>query len=133
MGREFVTLSLEERTYIPKDWIDSKGEPEANAFKVRFKPLNKRQLAAFIDNSSRLSINSNTIILGNAVNSIDVCKTALTGWENFIVDGEKVNFKKDSALLVEDSLLENIDLDIIEEIATHIVKVSRFPEIEKGK
>ncbi len=133
MAREFVTLSLEERSYTPKDWLDSKGEPEPNAFTVKFKPLNKRQLAVFIDNSSRLNINSNTIILGNAANSIDVCKTALTGWDNFIVDGEKVNFKKDSALLVDDALLENIPLDVQEEIATHIVRVSRFPEIEKGK
>lgn len=134
MAREFNTLTLDEREYVPKDWIDAKtGKPELNAFKIKFKPLNKRQLASFVDNSSRLSISTNTIILGNASNCIDVFKVAVTGWENCINRGEAVVFKKDSALLVDDSLIEIIDLDIIEEVANHIIKISRFPEDARGK
>ena len=31
MAREFVTVSLEERSYVPNDWKDEKGKPEAKA------------------------------------------------------------------------------------------------------
>lgn len=133
MAREFVTISRDVREYVPEDWRDSAGNPELNAFKVKFKPLSKRQLAQLADSSSRLSLNSNTILLGNAVNSIDTLKLALTGWENFIVNGQPVVFTKDSSGLVSDELLEDIWLDVIEEIATHIIKVSKFPEVELKK
>ena len=64
MARELVTVSLEERSYIPNDWKDEKGKPEAKALTIKFKPLSKRQLAHYSDNSSRLNIGSNTISLG---------------------------------------------------------------------
>lgn len=133
MAREFVTISRDIREYVPEDWRDSKGEPELNAFKVKFKPLSKRQLAQLSDSSSRLSLNSNTILLGNAVNSIDTLKLSLVGWDNYIVDGNQVAFAKDASGLVSDELLEAIWLDVIEEIASHIIKVSKFPESEAKK
>lgn len=94
MAREFVTVSLEERSYVPNDWKDEKGKPETKALIFKFKPLSKRQLAQYSDNSSRLSISSNTILLGNATNAIDLFRASITGWDNFIVDGKAKPFKK---------------------------------------
>ena len=133
MAREFVTVSLEERSYVPKDWKDEKGKPEAKALTFKFKPLSKRQLAQYSDNSSRLNIGSNTISLGNATNAIDLFKIAITGWDNFIVDGKAKPFKKEGNGLLDEETIEILPLDIIEEVANHILKVSKFPEEEKGK
>ena len=133
MAREFVTVSLEEKSYIPNDWKDEKGKPEAKPLTFKFKPLSKRQLAQYADNSSRLSISSNTILLGNATNAIDLFRTAIVGWENFIVDSKARPFKKEANGLLEEEIIEILPLDIIEEVANHILKVSKFPEEEKGK
>jgi hypothetical protein len=133
MARELVTLSRDIKTYTPKDWLDEKGAPEVGALVFKYKPLSKRQLATFADNSSRLSIQSNTILLGNAVNSIDVFKMAVTGWDNLLVDGANKAFEKDANGLVAESAIEDIPLDIIEEVATHIVHTSKFPEVEVKK
>ena len=133
MAREFVTVSLEERSYVPNDWKDEKGKPEAKALTFKFKPLSKRQLAQYSDNSSRLNIGSNTISLGNATNAIDLFKIAIVGWDNFIVDGKAKPFKKEGNGLLDEEAIEVLPLDIIEEVANHILKVSKFPEEEKGK
>ena len=133
MAREFVTVSLEERIYVPNDWKDEKGKPEAKALTFKFKPLSKRQLAHYSDNSSRLSIGSNTISLGNAVGNLDLFKSAVTGWDNLIHEGKEVKFKTDPSGLLADDLLEDIWEDVIQEVANHILKVSKFPEEEKGK
>ena len=133
MARELVTLSRDVKVYTPKDWLDDKGAPETGALVFKFKPLSKRQLAVFSDNSSRLSLQSNTILLGNAANYIDVCKMAITGWDNLIISGTNKPFEKDSNGLVSDDIIEDIPLDIIEEVAAHIIKVSKFPETELKK
>lgn len=134
MARELTTISKDIKKYTPKDWLDESGNPEDNALVFKFQPLSKRQLAQFSDNSTRLSMQSNTILLGNAENLISAFKSSITGWENLIVDGKPREFKKDSASgLVEDDIIEIIPLDIIEEVASHIVKVSKFPEDELKK
>ena len=133
MARVFTTNSRDEKVYVPRDFIDEKGKPEKDALSIRFIPLSKRQLALFQDASSRMSIASSTIILGNASVNIDVFKEAVIGWDNFIVDGAKVEFKKDASGKVHEEVLEQFPLDIIEEVANHIAKVSKFPEEEKGK
>lgn len=134
MAREFVTVSLEERSYVPNDWKDEKGKPEAKALTFKFKPLSKRQLAQYSDNSSRLNIGSNTISLGNAVGNLDLFKSAITGWDNLIDnEGKDIKFKRDASGLVAEELIESIWEDVIQEVANHILKVSKFPEEEKGK
>lgn len=134
MAREFTTISKDIKKYTPKDWLDSEGKPEDNALVFKFQPLSKRQLAQFSDNSTRLSMQSNTILLGNAENLISAFKSSITGWDNLLVDGKPREFKKDQSTgLVEDDIIEILPLDIIEEVASHIVKVSKFPEEELKK
>ena len=134
MARAVVTVSREERKYIPKDWLDEKGNPEPKALVFKFKPLSKRQLAHYSDNSSRLSVSSNTILLGNAVGNLDLFKTTVTGWENLLDEnGKEVKFQTDASGLINEDLLESIWEDVIQEVANHILKVSKFPEEEKGK
>lgn len=134
MAREFTTISKDIKKYTPKDWLGEGGKPEDGALVFKFQPLSKRQLAQFSDNSTRLSMQSNTILLGNAENLISAFKSSITGWENLIVDGKQREFKKDSSTgLVEDDIIEILPLDIIEEVAGHIVKVSKFPEEELKK
>ena len=134
MAREFVTVSLEERSYVPNDWKDEKGKPEAKALTFKFKPLSKRQLAQYSDNSSRLNIGSNTISLGNAVGNLELFKASVTGWDNFLdKEGKEIKYKKDASGLVAEELIEYIWEDVIQEVANHILKVSKFPEEEKGK
>ena len=58
---------------------------------------------------------------------------AIVGWDNFIVDKVARIFKKDASGLVEEEVIDILPLDIIEEVATHIVKVSKFSEEEMGK
>ena len=134
MAREFVTVSLEERSYVPNDWKDEKGKPEAKALIFKFRPLSKRQLAHYSDNSSRLNIGSNTISLGNAVGNLELFKASITGWDNFLdKDGKEIKFKRDSSGVVAEELVECVWEDVIQEVANHILKVSKFPEEEKGK
>lgn len=134
MARIITTVSREVRKYTPKDWLLPSGEPEEKALVIHFQPLSKRQLAQFADNSTRLSIQSNTILIGNAENAINVFKTALVGWDNFLADGKPLEFKKDNSTgLLDEDIVEIIPLDIIEEVANHIVKTSRFPEEELKK
>lgn len=134
MARKFVTISKEVRTYVPKDWLEADGTPEANAFTVKFIPLSKRQLAQFSDNSTRLSMQSNTILLGNSENSLTLFKGVVIGWDNLFVNDKAIEFKKDpSTNLISDEAIDGIDLDVIEEIVGHIIKVSKFPEDELKK
>jgi hypothetical protein len=134
MARELVTVSLEERSYIPNDWKDEKGKPEAKALTIKFKPLSKRQLAHYSDNSSRLNIGSNTISLGNAVGNLELFRASVTGWDNLVDnEGKDIKFKRDASGLIAEDLIELIWEDVIQEVATHILKVSKFPEEEKGK
>jgi len=129
----FTTVSRDEKSYVPRDWLDENGKPEKGALTFKYKPLSKKQLAVHQDNSSRMSLTTNTFYLGNATISIDVFRTAVTGWENFIVDGAERPYKKDGLGLVEEEVVEILPLDLIEEVAGHILKVSRFPEEEVKK
>ena len=134
MAREFVTVSLEERSYVPNDWKDEKGKPEAKALTFKFKPLSKRQLVHYLDNSSRLNIGSNIILLGNVVGNLELFKVSVIGWDNFLdKEGKEIKYKKDASGLVAEELIEYIWEDVIQEVANHILKVSKFPEEEKGK
>ena len=94
MGRKFTTVNRSEQEYVPKDWKNGEGKPELNALTFRFKPLNKRQLAEFSDNSSRMQVQSSTVILGTSSIDYDIFKVAITGWDNFIVDGKALPFKR---------------------------------------
>lgn len=127
MGRKFITIDRGERYYIPKDWKDENGKPEQNALKFKFKPLSKRQLAEFSDSSSRMQVHSGTIILGTTSIDIEIFKLAITDWENFIVDDKEYKFKRVNGL-VDDDAINILDLDIISEVANHIIEVSKVPE-----
>ena len=134
MARKFVTIDRSERTYVPKDWIDLKTkEPEEKALTFKFIPLSKRQLAQFADNSTRMSLQNNVILLGNASVNIEIFKTAINGWDNFIVDDKPYKFTKGANGLVSEDVIEILDQDIIDEIALHILKVSKADEEEMGK
>lgn len=127
MGRKFTTIDRNEREYIPKDWKDENDKPEQNALKFKFKPLSKRQLAEFSDNSSRMQVHSGTVILGTTSIDIEVFKVAINGWENFIVDDKEYKFKRVNGLVDEDAI-NILDLDIISEVSNHIIEVSKVPE-----
>ena len=74
-------------------------------------------------------VNAGLFVFG----SIYLFKIAITGWDNFIVDGKAKPFKKEGNGLLDEEAIEVLPLDIIEEVANHILKVSKFPEEEKGK
>lgn len=128
MAREIIAVSRDIREYIPKDWLDEKGEPELKALVFKFKPLSKKQLASVSDNSARFSMNSNTVILGNAENMLNVFRIAVTGWDNLIINGQVISYKKDMANLVDEDIIEDLPLDIIEEVGAHIVSVSKVTD-----
>lgn len=127
MARKFVTLDMSERSYVPKDWAD-----EEVKLTFKFKPLSKRQLAQFRDNSSRMSLNSNTILLGVASINIDIFRSQVCGWENLEIDDKKVTYKAVSGL-VEEAVVNALPLDIIEEVALHIIEVSSVNAEDMGK
>ena len=132
MAREFVTVSRSEREYIPKDWYDEKGKPEKGALTFKFKPLSKRQLAEYTDNSSRVSLSSNVLILGTNSVNIDIFKSTISGWSGLIIDGKEYPFRLEIGAIPEE-VIDAIDMDIINEVANHIVTVSKFPKETLGK
>lgn len=127
MARKFVTLDMSERSYVPKDWAEDEVK-----LTFKFKPLSKRQLAQFRDNSSRMSLNSNTILLGVASINIDIFRSQVCGWENLEIDDKKVQYKAVSGL-VEEAVVNALPLDIIEEVALHIIEVSSVDAEDMGK
>lgn len=133
MAKNYVTVDRSEKRYTVRDSLDANGKPEKEALVFKFIPLSKRQLAVFQDSSTRMSMSSNTILLGNASVNIDIFKEAITGFENLQVNGAMLQFKKDLQGRLHDDVIEDIPLELIEEVSTHIVKVSKFPEEEKGK
>lgn len=127
MARKFVTLDMSERSYVPKDWAE-----EEVKLTFKFKPLSKRQLAQFRDNSSRMSLQNNTILLGVASINIDIFRSQICGWENLEIDDKKVSFKAVSGL-VDEAVVNALPLDIIEEVALHIIEVSSVNAEDMGK
>lgn len=127
MARKFVTLDMSERSYVPKDWAD-----EEVKLTFKFKPLSKRQLAQFRDNSSRMSLQNNTILLGVASINIDIFRSQICGWENLEIDDKKVQYKAVSGL-VDEAVVNALPLDIIEEVALHIIEVSSVNAEDMGK
>ena len=127
MARKFVTLDLSERSYVPKDWAEDDVK-----LTFKFKPLSKRQLAQFKDNSSRMSLNTNTIVLGVASINIDVFRSQVCGWDNLEIDDKKVNYKAVSGL-VDEAVVNALPLDIIEEVASHIIEISTVNIEDMGK
>ena len=133
MARKFVTIDRSERSYVPKDWIDSKtNEPEEKALTFKFIPLSKRQIAQFADSSTRM-LQGGVFLLGTSSVNIEIFKTAISGWDNFIVDGKPYKFKKGNNGLVDEEVINILDLDIIDEVALHILEVSKVPDEEMGK
>lgn len=127
MARKFVTLDMSERSYVPKDWAEDEVK-----LTFKFKPLSKRQLAQFRDNSSRMSLHSNTILLGVASINIDIFRSQVCGWENLEIDDKKVQYKAVSGL-VDEAVVNALPLDIIEEVALHIIEVSSVNAEDMGK
>jgi len=127
MAKKFVTVSRDEREYIPEDW-----KQDDNPLKFKFKPLSTRQLAKFADSASRMNINESTIILGTASTNIDVFRTAVSGWENFIVDDKEYPFKKASNGLIPEEVVDIIGGELVDEVANHILEQSRAGDTEMG-
>jgi hypothetical protein len=64
----------------------------------------------------------------------NIIQASVTGWDNLIDnEGKDIKFKRDASGLIAEDLIELIWEDVIQEVATHILKVSKFPEEEKGK
>ena len=128
MAREFKKIVREELSYVPEMFI---GEKKPLTFKIR--TLNQKELAKFADAGTRLNVNSGMLILGTTEIEYEIARLCINGWDNFIVDGKAKPFKKEGNGLLDEEAIEVLPLDIIEEVANHILKVSKFPEEEKGK
>lgn len=119
-----ATVSREVVDYVLQSERDEKGKAikDATIFKVR--PLSKKQLANFQDASSRMNVYNSTIYLGNSANEYDLFKANVTDIQNLIAyDDSVVPFKKDGTVVAE-SIMEILPLEIISEVAKHILEIS---------
>ena len=128
--KEFKKIIRVETSYVPEMFVGSK-----KPFTVQFIPLSQKQLARFADSSTKLDVQSGKLILGTSEIEYDIARTALTGWDNLIVDGKEVKFKKDYSNKLDEALIDDIDgiFDILVEIGKHISIVSKFPEMAKSE
>ncbi len=127
MARSLITISKDVRTFIPLDWLAD----EKDQLTFEYKPLSKRQLARVADNSSKMDINTNTILIGNSEVSIKLFTESVSGIKNLVVDEKAVKFKKGPNGGVADDIVELLPLDIIEEVAREILSVSKFGDADK--
>lgn len=125
-----ATVSRDAQEYILKEERDEKGKAikDATVFKVR--PLSKKQLANYQDSSSRMNVFNNTILLGNSANELELFRSNVIDIKNLLSEDDVViPFKKDGMLVAEE-LIEMLPLEIISEVARHILEIS-VPSTEK--
>jgi hypothetical protein len=130
MSKEFKKIVKKELSYIPEMFI---GVKKPLTFK--FMPLSQKELARFADAGTRLNVQSSMLILGTTEIEYEIARTAITGWENLIVDNKELAFKRGSDRKLDESLIEDIDgfFDILVEVGKYISVVSKFPEMAKGE
>ena len=127
MARTLSTVTKEERTFIPVDWLSD----DKDQLTFVYKPLSKRQLAKVAESSSKMDIQTNTILIGNAEIGMRVVTEAVTDIKNLVVDEKMVKFKKGPNGNVDDAIIEMLPLDIIDEVAREILSVSKFGDADK--
>lgn len=130
MALEFKKVQRVEASYVP-DMFKGTKKP----FKIKFIPLSQKQLARFSDNSTKLDIQSGKLILGTSEIEYEIARAAITGWENLIIDGKEVVFKKGYDNKFDESLIEDVEglFDIFVEVGKYISVVSKFPEMAKSE
>ena len=127
MAIKIVTMDLNTvRTYTPKS-----EEHEEVKTTFKFKPMGKRQLALYKDNSSRMSLQTNSFYFGNSANAIEIFKAQIVDWENVLDEKDKPIAIKITNGLVSDEQINLFPLELIEEVSNHIITVSSMTkEIE---
>lgn len=122
MARKIVTIDMSPREYIPTEWKD-----DEKPWKLKVKPLSKRQLATYKDNSTRMNLQTNSFYFGTSVNAYEIFKSQVTGWENF-----PINYKEANGL-VDEEVMNSIHIEDIEEVSNYIIKISTVgaDELEK--
>lgn len=130
MAVEFKKVKRVELGYVPEAFKGTK-----KPFKIKFVPLSQKQLARFADNSTKLDVQSGKLILGTSEIEYDMARTAITGWENLVIDGKEVVFAKGYDNKFDESLIEDVDglFDIFVEVGKYISVVSRFPDMAKSE
>lgn len=120
MALKIATLDLStERVYTLK--ADENEEVKTN---FKFKPLSKRQLALYKDSNSKMSLQNNTFYFGNSASALEVFRSQVTNWENITDnDGKEIKIKITNGL-IDENLINGFPLDVIEEVAGHIINVS---------
>ena len=128
--KDFKRVVKTELSYVPELFTGVK-----KPFKVKFMPLSQKQLARFADSSTKLDVQTGKILLGTSEIEYEVARLAITGWENLIVEGSEVVFKKGYDGKVDEALVEDIEgfFDILVEVGKHILMVSRYPEMAKSE
>lgn len=113
MARKIVTLDMSPKDFTPTEWKE-----DEKPWVLKVKPLSKRQLAQYKDNSSRMSLTTNSFYFGTSVSALDIFKTQVVGWENYPIPYKQKNG------VVDDEVFESVHLDDIEETANYIIKIS---------
>lgn len=126
MGREFKKIVREELSYVPEMFI---GEKKPLTFKMR--TLSQKELAKFADAGTRLNVNSGMLILGTTEIEYEIARLCINGWDNFVVEGDTIAFKRDGAGKLDERIIEDIDgfFDILVEVGKYISVVSKYPEM----
>lgn len=128
--KEFKKVSRSELSYVPEVCIGVK-----KPLRFKFLPLSQKQLARFTDQATKLDVASGKLILGTSEVEYEIARTAITGWENLIVDGSEVAFKKGYDGKLDETLVEDLEgmFDILVELGKYISVVSKFPEMAKSE
>lgn len=123
MAREIRRITKTISSYIPVGWED-----DEKPLTITMRVLSQREVAHWLDQSSRLDLDTNQIILGTSVVEYDIARDCIIGWENLVVDGETIYFRFGSDGKFDESLIADLDMfEIISEAGRHILGVSRLP------
>jgi hypothetical protein len=118
MAREFKKIVREELSYVPEMFI---GEKKPLTFKMR--TLSQKELAKFADAGTRLNVNSGMLILGTTEIEYEIARLCINGWDNFVVEGDTIAFKRDGAGKLDERIIEVASLDLIEVPGQFLVAV----------
>ncbi len=130
MARDFKKVTKKELSYVPEMFI---GVKKPLTFKVR--TLSQKELARFADSGTRLNVNSGMLILGTTEIEYEIARTVINGWENLIVDGKELSFKRGLDGKLDESIIEDIEgfFDILVEVGKYVSTITKFPEMAKGE
>lgn len=121
MALKIATLDLStERKYT---LVSDENEDIKTSF--FFKPMSIKKITEYMDRTTKMSISDNSIYLGNSTINLEVFKAQIKNWENiFDEKGEEIKIKLNNGYLTEEQA--NIfPPEIINEVANHIVNVSK--------